>query len=79
MVQSTCGFSVGIDTEGSHVPHSRLAQDQATYMPDTIPPVIRFRRNSSRSLLTNRGFDIVLVIFDMRSGDLLSFLFLYVT
>jgi hypothetical protein len=48
-------------------------------MPDTVPPVIRFRRNLSRSLLTNCGFDIVLTIFDMRSGDLLSFLFLRVT
>jgi hypothetical protein len=48
-------------------------------MPDTVPPVIRFRRNLSRSLLTNRGFDIVLTIFDMRSGDLLTFLFLRVT
>jgi hypothetical protein len=48
-------------------------------MPDTVPPVIRFRRNLPRSLLTNYGFDIVLVIFDMRSGDLLAFLFLDVT
>jgi len=79
MVQSTCGFSVCIDTEGSHVPHNRLSQDQATYMPDTVPPVTRSRRNLSRSLLTNRGFDIVLTIFDMRSGDLLAFLFLRVT
>jgi hypothetical protein len=31
----------------------------ATYIPDTTPPVNRFRRSSSRSLLTNRGFDIV--------------------
>src|SRR5229473_5620434 len=52
VVQSTCSFSVCIDTEGSHVPCNRLAQDQATYMPDTVPPVIRFRRNFSRSLLT---------------------------
>jgi hypothetical protein len=44
-------------------------------MPDTILHVSRFRRNLSRSLLTNRGFDIVLVIFDMRSGDLLVFSF----
>jgi DNA-binding CsgD family transcriptional regulator len=58
---------------------SRLAQDQATYMPDTVPPVNRFRRNLSRDLLTNHGFDIVLALFDMRSGDLLSFLFLGVT
>jgi len=79
MVQSTCGFSVCIDTEGSHVLRNRLAQDQATYMPDTIPPVIRFRLNLSRSLLTNCGFGIVLAIFDMRSGDLLAFLFLRVT
>ena len=61
VVQSTCDFSVGIDTEGSHVPPSRLARDQATYMPDTAPPVNRPRRNSSRSLLTNRGFDIILI------------------
>jgi hypothetical protein len=79
VVQSTCSFSVCIDTEGSHVPCNRLAQDQATYMPDTVPPVIRFRRNFSRSLLTSCGFDIVLVIFDMRSGDSLSFLFPRVT
>src|SRR3984893_15227474 len=65
--RSTCGFSVCIDTEGSHVPCNRLAQDQATDMPDTVPPVIRFRRNWSRSLLTNHGFDIVLTLFDMRS------------
>jgi len=79
VVQSTWSFSVFIDSEGSHVPYNRLAQDQATYMPDTVPPVTRFRRNLSRSLLTNRGFDIALVIFDMRSGDSLSFLFLRVT
>ncbi len=48
-------------------------------MPDTVPLVTRFRRNLSRSLLTNHGFDIVLTIFDMRSGDLLAFLFLRVT
>ncbi len=48
-------------------------------MPDTVPPVIRFRRNSSRSLLTNHGFDIVLVLFDMKSGGSLAFLFLNVT
>jgi len=30
------------DTEGSHVPCNRLAQDQATYMPDTTPPVSKF-------------------------------------
>jgi hypothetical protein len=79
VVQSTCGFSVCIDTEGSHVPYSRLAQDQVTYMPDTVPPANRSRRNLSRSLLTNRGFDIVFAIFDMRSGDSLAFLFLRVT
>ena len=59
VVQSTCGFSVCIDTEGSHVPCNRLAQDQATYMPDTTPSVGRFRRSLSRRLLANRGFDIV--------------------
>jgi hypothetical protein len=45
----------------------------------TVPPVTTFRRNLSRTLLTNRGFDVVLAIFDMRSGDLLSFRFLDVT
>ncbi len=48
-----------IGTEGSHVPNNRLTQDQATYMPDTVPPVNRSRRNLSRSLLTNHGFGIV--------------------
>ena len=67
VVQSTWSFSVGIDSEGSHVPCNRLAQDQVTYMPDTIPPVARLRRNLSRSLLTNRGFDIVLAVFDMNA------------
>ena len=59
VVHATCGFSVCIGTEGSHVPNNRLTRDQATYMPDTVPPVNRFRRNLSRSLLTNHGFDIV--------------------
>jgi hypothetical protein len=67
MVQSTWSFSVCIDTEGSHVPCNRLVQDQATSMPDTVPPVNRLRRNLSRSLLTNHGFDIVLALFDMNS------------
>ena len=59
VVHATCGFSVSIGTEGSHVPNNRLTRDQATYMPDTVPSVNRPRRNCSRSLLTNRGFDIV--------------------
>ena len=62
LVQSTCGFSVCIDTEGSHVPWNRLSQNQATYIPDTAPPVNRLRRSCrslSRRLLANRGFDIV--------------------
>ena len=33
-----------IGTEGSHVPNNRLTRDQATYMPDTVPPVNRSRR-----------------------------------
>ena len=65
VVQSTWSFSVSIDAEGSHVPWNRLAQDQATYMPDTVPPVTRFRRNLCRGLLTNCGFDIVLTLFAM--------------
>ena len=56
---STCGFSVRIGVPGSHVPNTRLTRAQATYMPDTVPLVYRFRRNLSRSLLTNHGFDIV--------------------
>jgi hypothetical protein len=63
-----------IPAPSSHVPQSRLAQDQATYMPDTVPPVNRFRRNLSRNPQTDRGVDIVLKIFDMRSGGSLSFL-----
>ena len=59
VVHATCGFSVSIGTEGSHVPNNRLTRAQATYMPDTVPSVNRSRRNSSRRLLTNRGFDIV--------------------
>ena len=59
VVHATCGFSVTIGTEGSHVPNNRLTRAQATYMPDTVPPVNRSRRNLSRSLLTNHGFDIV--------------------
>src|SRR5207248_1947678 len=59
VVHATCGFSVTIGTEGSHVPNNRLTRDQATYMPDTVPPVNRSRQNLSRSLLTNHGFDIV--------------------
>jgi DNA invertase Pin-like site-specific DNA recombinase len=59
VVHATCDFSVCIGTEGSHVPNNRLTRDQATYMPDTVPPVNRSRRNLSRGLLTNHGFDIV--------------------
>jgi hypothetical protein len=59
VVHVTCDFSVCIGTEGSHVPNNRLTRDQATYMPDTVPPVNRSRRNLSRGLLTNHGFDIV--------------------
>src|SRR5205823_13233600 len=40
VVQSTCGVSVCIDTEGSHVPCNRLAQDQATYIFNVIGPLI---------------------------------------
>src|SRR5262245_30932033 len=65
--------------QGSHVPINRLTRDQATYMPDTAPTVNRSRRNSSRSLLTNRGFVIVYVLFDIRNGDSLSFFFSDVT
>ena len=59
VVHATCSFSVSIGAEGSHVPNNRLTRAQATYMPDTVPRVNRFRRNSSRGLLTNHGFDIV--------------------
>ena len=59
VVHATCGFPVSIGTEGSHVPNNRLTRAQATYMPDTVPPVNRRRRNLSRGLLTNHGFDIV--------------------
>jgi hypothetical protein len=84
VVHATCGFSVCIGTEGSHVPNNRLTRAQATYMPDTVPPVNRFRRNSphsalSRSLLTNHGLGIIWILFDMRNGDSLSFFFSDVT
>jgi hypothetical protein len=48
-------------------------------MPDTVPPVNRSRRNLSRGLVTNHGFDIVWILFDMRNGDSLSFFFSDVT
>src|SRR5215467_15963903 len=51
VVQTTCGFSVDIDTEGSHVPHDGLFQTQPTYMPDAAPSVSRFRRSLSHDLL----------------------------
>jgi hypothetical protein len=79
VVHATCGFSVNIGAEGSHVPNNRLTRAQATYMPDTVPPVNRSRRNLSRSLLTNHGFDIVWILFDMKNGDSLSFFFPDVT
>ncbi len=41
MVHATGDFSVSIGTEGSHGPNNRLARAQATYMPDTVPPVNR--------------------------------------
>src|SRR6185369_2175134 len=69
VVHATRGFSVIIGAEGSHVPNNRLTRAQATYMPDTVPPVNRYRRNCSRSLLTNHGFDIVWTLLDMRNGD----------
>src|ERR1044072_2914753 len=65
--------------DGSHGPNNRLTRAQATCMPDTIPPVNRSRRNLSRSLLTNHGFDIVWTLFDVRNGDSLSFFFSDVT
>ena len=46
---------VSIGTEGCHVPNNRLTRAQATYMPDTVPPVNRSRRNLSRSLLILLG------------------------
>src|SRR6478609_3889612 len=58
---------------------ARNRRAQATYMPDTILPVNGSRRNLSRSLLTNRGFDIVWTLFEVRNGDSPSFFFSDVT
>ncbi len=33
-VIAACGFSLGIGTTGSHVPHKSLVELRATYMPD---------------------------------------------
>src|ERR1041384_5992649 len=37
VVHTTCGFSVSIGAEGSHVPNNRLTRAQTTYIPDTVP------------------------------------------
>src|SRR5215471_13288266 len=45
-VSCTCGFSVGIEVSGSHVPFNRLfGKLRPPFMPDAAPPVNRFRRS----------------------------------
>ena len=50
--QAEAGKKVGdiCREKGSHVPNNRLTRDQATYMPDTVPPV-----NRSRHGIVNLG------------------------
>ena len=55
-------FSLCIGATGSYVPHPRLNQDHAAFMPDTSGAVNRSHSTSFAGQSLNPGFDVAFVL-----------------
>ena len=51
-------FSLGIGATGSYVPHPRLNQDHAAFMPDASGAVNRYSSTSFAGQSLDPGFDV---------------------
>ena len=63
---TTYGFSLGIETTGSHVPHESLGQDHAAFIPDAAQAASRSPPELIPGGRNNPGFDVGQIIISIR-------------